>query len=153
MAKLFILVGIPGTGKSTWAEAHHGRDVIVSSDAIREELFGDVTDQEHNREVFDTFHARIRLGLLDGNDVVADSTALDRFARNNLLKLARSYVAEAHLVFFDNPLQGMLRNTERERVVPDHAMKRMLAKSEEFRRDLSDEKVNYKSITRIGSLV
>lgn len=152
MAKLFILVGIPGTGKSTWAKTHHEDDVVVSSDAIREELFGDITNQSNNREVFDTFHTRILSGLERGNNVIADSTALDKFARTRLLKIAYEGGAESHLVVFDNIHQGINRNLERDRVVPQEAMERMLKKYEEFRGSLPDEAVNYKSITEIGSL-
>ena len=49
MAKLIILCGLPGCGKSTYAENYkavddaifEGNTVIHSSDAIRKELFGD----------------------------------------------------------------------------------------------------------------
>ena len=48
MADLYILVGIPGSGKSTVAKMLSQRiqnSVIVSSDEAREELFGDPSKQ------------------------------------------------------------------------------------------------------------
>lgn len=52
------MCGLSGSGKSTIA-AHIANDnpntIIVSSDAIREELTGNYEDQEHNEEVFKIF--------------------------------------------------------------------------------------------------
>ena len=61
MAKLIILCGLPGSGKSSYAEAfkdyddaiYEGSTVIHSSDAIRGELFGDPSFQGDNAKVFE----------------------------------------------------------------------------------------------------
>ena len=51
MSTLYILIGLPGSGKSTWA-AMQKDCIVLSSDEYREKLFGDATDQAHNAEVF-----------------------------------------------------------------------------------------------------
>lgn len=62
---MWVLVGLSGSGKSTIATQianENPNTVIVSSDAIREELTGDYEDQQHNEEVFKIFmieYARI----------------------------------------------------------------------------------------------
>lgn len=150
MSKLVILVGIPGSGKSTWAKSMLPDFVYVSSDDIRESM-GDVTDQSRNSEVFGTFHRRIEMNLRIGNDVVADSTALDERARTTLRALARRNDAEVHLVVFANLDQAVVRNAQRERVVPEHAMVRMLDKYERLRLSLAQESNLYTSITEIKS--
>lgn len=64
--KLYIMVGLSGSGKSTIAKEiaeTEENTIIVSSDAIREELTGKVEDQSKNEEVFKIFHNRIRKGL------------------------------------------------------------------------------------------
>ena len=64
--KLWIMVGLSGSGKSTVAKeiaVMEENTIIVSSDAIREELTGKVEDQTKNDEVFKIFHKRIRKGL------------------------------------------------------------------------------------------
>ena len=61
MITLFITIGLPGSGKSHWASEQDAK--VVSSDAIREELFGDVNDQNHNNEVFNEVHNRIQISL------------------------------------------------------------------------------------------
>lgn len=44
MPKFIMMVGLPGSGKSTWAKEYvktsENETVILSSDAVREELFG-----------------------------------------------------------------------------------------------------------------
>ncbi len=157
--RLFILVGIPGCGKSTWAKNFFRNGIIVSSDAIREELTGDPTDQTRNGEVFDTFHARIRENLRTGHwpagaDVIADSTALDAFARKNLVDLAREANVDVHLVVFRNLAQAAYRNERRDRIVPKDVMRRMVAKYERALQDIEDESLlfAYNSVTEIRSL-
>jgi len=152
MSRLFILVGIPGCGKSTWANTFFSHAEIVSSDAIREELAGDATDQSKNGQVFNVFHQRIGEQLAQDNDVVADSTALDKFARDNLFSIAQTFGSEVHLIVFANIPQAAYRNLERERVVPENVMLRMLDKYEDFEYDLyRGENTRYTSITEIVS--
>ena len=51
MAKCIMLIGLPAAGKSTWSKKYiecNPDTILVSSDAIREEVFGDINDQSHN---------------------------------------------------------------------------------------------------------
>ena len=72
--KLYIMTGLSGSGKSTIAQKlaeENPNTVIVSSDAIREELTGKVEDQTENEEVFKIFHNRIRKNLENKKNVKA----------------------------------------------------------------------------------
>ncbi|HAU35476.1 MAG TPA: phosphohydrolase, partial [Lysinibacillus sp.] len=53
--KVIFTVGLPGSGKSTFVKQLAKREnaVVLSSDAIRQELFGDATKQK-SRQVFRT---------------------------------------------------------------------------------------------------
>lgn len=147
---LIILVGIPGSGKSTWSKKLFPDHVHVSSDAIRAEL-SEETDQTRNGEVFEIFFKRIGYALKAGRNVVADSTALDSRARMELRLCAAINGNPTHLIYFSNCDQAIVRNQNRDRVVPAHVMIRMLDKYERFRRDLADESKWYDSITEIRS--
>ena len=75
--KLYVMVGLSGSGKSTLAKQLTDAEkntIIISSDSIREELTGKVEDQSKNEEVFKIFHKRIREGLENKHNVVADAT-------------------------------------------------------------------------------
>ena len=72
MANLYMMCGVSGSGKSTWADAYakvyHAQ--VFSSDTIRAELFGDENNQKHNSQVFDILHERVHSALIQGKDCV-----------------------------------------------------------------------------------
>ena len=129
MSKLVITVGIPACGKSYFAEQEHEKGaVVISSDSIREELYGDVNDQSHNAEVFDTMKKCTIATLRNGDYVIYDATNLNAKRRINFLKELRREVKEfeAICVVFAGPYEECCeRNKNRERTVPDYVMERM----------------------------
>jgi predicted kinase len=156
-AELIIPVAIPGCGKSTFgAIMFNGpNDRIHSTDAIREELAGNAQDQSKNDDVFKTFHDRIYSDLVDGHRVYADATNLTPRARQELRDIAGAVLftwgipVGIRLIVFSNVPQGVHRNQKRDRVVPDHAMHRMLEQWEDFRLNLGPERHFYDSIIDI----
>ena len=67
--KLYVMCGISGSGKSTWARGYVEEDpwaVIVSTDSIRECLFGDCRVQKDGDKVFHNAYGCIRLLLTEG---------------------------------------------------------------------------------------
>ena len=52
MQCFYMMVGLPGSGKSWYAENKLPDAVIHSSDTIREELLSDISDQNHQELVF-----------------------------------------------------------------------------------------------------
>lgn len=93
MQKFLMLMGISGSGKSTLAQAlaRNCDYKIFSSDGLREELFGDATDQAHNSEVFDELHRRILKALDAGESCVYDATNLNRKRRIQFLERLKKY--------------------------------------------------------------
>jgi predicted kinase len=147
--KLIILVGLPGCGKSTWANLWYP-EAQVSTDAIRKSLSGNQHDQTLNDEVFDIFHLTLGMFLRNREDgiAVADSTALDFDARRQLRNVAEKNDAEKHLVIFTNLSQAVTRNAARIQPVPGSVMVRMIAKYEKALADIPLE--DYHSVTYIG---
>lgn len=89
MSTMMMMVGISGSGKSYAAGASLGlnEEVMVhSSDAIREELYGDASVQRDHEKVFDLLHSRIYRDLKDGKNVVYDATNLSKKRRVAFLK-------------------------------------------------------------------
>lgn len=125
---LLMLVGIPGSGKSTWAAdfvASHPRHRLVSTDNLRAALYGDEAIQGDWRQIWQRVltHWReaieaIGRGALDG--VIYDATNTRRKNRRGAIAAARSVGFTAiTLVYFDLPLSLALeRNQERSRQVP-----------------------------------
>lgn len=51
---------------------------VHSSDAIREEILGDVSCQDQNAKVFDVLHTRVREDIRLGYNTIYDATNLDK---------------------------------------------------------------------------
>ncbi len=81
----YMMVGLPGSGKSFFAEYVYNA-IVHSSDAIRAELLGDEGDQSQQNMVFTTLHERVLRDLADGKDVVYDATNINYKRRINFLK-------------------------------------------------------------------
>jgi protein phosphatase len=140
--RLFILAGIPGCGKSTWARTYFQPWSIVSSDALREQKWpGEPYQRERNEEVFEELFRRIGDMLEEGKDAVADTTGLVQSFRWQLSDIADYYNAEKHLIFFNNPDQALGRNAARKgnQCVPPEAMHVMLNRFQEARSAILDE--------------
>lgn len=128
MCSIILLVGLPGSGKSTWA-AKQGASPL-SSDAIRELLADDATDQSIHSAVFATLRYLLRQRIAIGRPVTyIDATHLTPAERRPYAQIAQWYGCDLEAVYFDVPLDVcMERNRSRARVVPEEAMQVMAAK-------------------------
>lgn len=86
---IYVMVGISGSGKSTFAKRFFLEDQIVSSDAIRKNIFGNVNNQNVNKKVFELAHNMLLAKANLYNKAVLDATNVDRglriefFGKNN----------------------------------------------------------------------
>ena len=106
---VLVLVGLPGSGKSTWAAAQP--ITVLSSDTIRQLLAGDATNQQIHQEVFRTLRFLLRRRLeLGAPATIIDATSLLPVHRKPFIKIAHSLGAHAEAVYFDTPLAECLRS-------------------------------------------
>lgn len=125
--KFIMLVGIPGSGKTTYAtiltlvtDAIH-----LSSDGIRAELYGDEATQGNPSEVFEIMHKRTLEALASGFDVIYDATNITRKDRASIIsKLPEHVRIECHVM--QTPIEICIkRDFERTRSVGKHVIDRM----------------------------
>ena len=125
MKKLFMLVGLPASGKSTCGKrlAESEDALIVSSDEVRKELLGNENDQTNNEDVFKEVENRIIKGLKERN-VIYDATNISFKKRLNFLQRIKN--AEKIAIIIATPYDECIeRNNKRERKVPEDVIKRM----------------------------
>jgi predicted kinase len=100
---LVVLVGVSGSGKSTFGRAHFKPTEVVSSDFCRGLVADNENDQSATPDAFDVLHyivgTRLRRGLL----TVVDATNVQQDARASLVKLAREHDVLADAIVLDVP--------------------------------------------------
>jgi len=128
--RIFITVGLPGSGKSTYL-ARLGVNAL-SSDEIRRLIADDPEDQTIHRRVFATLRYLLRQRIAIGRTVTyVDATHLTRWERRPYVRLARSHGCKLEALFFDVPVDVCIqRNRRRGRVLPDEAIRKMAARLE-----------------------
>lgn len=133
---LLILIGISGSGKSTWARKNFLPTEIVSSDACRAMLSDDENNQIVTPEAFRLLHfiveERLRLGRL----TVVDATNVQKESRQPLIALARKYDVPSIAIVLNIKEQICFdRNTRRAgREIPPYVLRQQ---SIDFRHALS----------------
>lgn len=129
MSTFTMLIGLPGCGKSTWAK--NCQAVIVSSDTLRQELYGDENDQTDPDRIFNEARKRIIMALNAGKDAVLDATNINRKQRMRFIKDIKSQMRKTvdlkvAAVWVCVPYHECLsRNANRERNVPEYVIKKM----------------------------
>ena len=135
---LYITVGLPGSGKSTYAkEFIKGKEIeYLSSDSLRAVYGKDETDQSVTSIVFGHIKRKVDEFLKDGKNVMVDATSVNRKERSDYISTAKKYGAKVVAIVFKMDRQGLIdRNKKRGeqggRVVPDWVIDKMLNKFEE----------------------
>lgn len=86
-SKLYLLMGAPGSGKSTYLKNRFSQQhVVVSRDAIRFNMVRE--DEEYfskEKEVFREYIEQIRIALKFNKEVFADATHLNENSRAKVL--------------------------------------------------------------------
>lgn len=152
---LWLLVGIPGSGKSTWVREQLDSEYKhwISRDVIR---FGMVQEGEEyfskEKQVFNLFVRAVQADI-DSNfitDIYVDATHLNEASREKLLgRLKNLDKVNINAVVFDIPLEVCLeRNAQRtgRACVPETAIRNMYKNFT----DPAHDKRKYDKIIEIG---
>lgn len=131
MASLVLMMGVPGSGKTTYAKKFIGEnDIYVSRDEIRFSLVAE--DEPYfskEDEVLKTFISKVDEGITKAKRyVVADATHLNAGSRAKLLKNLHNKPEKVYVLYVAVPLKVALeRNTQRSgrALVPETSIRNM----------------------------
>lgn len=88
---LVVLIGISGSGKSSFARKHFRATEVLSSDTCRGWVADDENDQSATQDAFAVLHFVAGIRLAAGRLTVVDATNVQPEARKSLLELARQH--------------------------------------------------------------
>ena len=118
--ELIVLCGLPGAGKSTYAKQYvktHPNTKVLSSDGIRNELYGDESIQGDPAEVFGLMKSRAVEYLNQGSDVIYDATGMMRMHRGEILACAPAFAVKKCVILWASIEECVKRDSKRNRKV------------------------------------
>lgn len=133
MIKVEMLVGIPGSGKSTYAKQVIAKDpmnwVRVNNDDLRAMMNGSVWSADYEKIIGDARNYLIRDALKRGKNVIIDNLNLNRRHFDDVCKIAKSINADIQVfekAFYIEFDEAVARNAARTGAarVPDDVMKK-----------------------------
>ncbi len=92
MAKLIVIIGLPGSGKSFLAQQllrFHPDYHLISTDAIRSQLFGDESLQGPWSAILHQIQQQFQQAVAQNSGAIYDATNAQRRHRRDLIQLAR----------------------------------------------------------------
>jgi putative nucleotidyltransferase with HDIG domain len=124
-----MMIGIPGSGKSTLAKRIAEKDdntIILSSDEIRQELYGDESIQDNPAKVFALMHSRTIEALNKGKSVIYDATNISVKSRKGIMQIIESFKIEKEAIIVARPFEDCIKmNNNRKRQVPEYVIQKM----------------------------
>jgi protein phosphatase len=102
---LVVLIGVSGSGKSTFARKHFKATEILSSDYCRGLVSDDENSQAATKDAFDVLHFIARKRLAAGRLTVVDATNVQPESRQALVELAREYHCLPVALVLDVPVR------------------------------------------------
>jgi predicted kinase len=111
MPILYVLIGLPGSGKSYWAREYADRisAVVIGSDDVRNEFQTRGQNPQAGDAVFAEVERRTRAHLQANLSVVLDATHSLRKYRSYATHLARELNVACVAIWFDVPVEEALR--------------------------------------------
>lgn len=130
---LTVLVGLPGSGKSTYAKQKiedNPTTVWLSSDSIREKLYGDASCQKDPAKVFEIMQEEALNALDSGFDVIYDATSITRKSRAAIMDKVPKHVRKECVIVWA-PIEVCIERDEaRDRTVGPEVIDKMLRRFE-----------------------
>lgn len=125
--KMILMCGLSGSGKSTISKelALKYNAVILSTDAIREEIHGNPECQDNPEKIFGILGHRIRKNLKNDRNIIVDATNLTVRNRRSIIHYASNCEKTLICYVVNKPYeQCLIDNINREHPVPEYVLEK-----------------------------
>jgi len=107
--KVILLIGISGSGKSTYINDHFDSRYVVCPDEIRREL-GDINNMNNNNQVWKLTRERMHAALAKHGKTVLDATNVNKWLRIQFMAQFNGCRKEA--IFFDTDVEVAINRVQ-----------------------------------------
>lgn len=111
MGVLTLVMGLPGSGKTTVANKQSG--MIIHMDEVRKVLTGKYTRTDSDDLVYFVTQKSVEYYLKKGKDVVLDGALLSKKARSFYIQIAKQYKSKIVLYWCDEPMHTLQQRIQR----------------------------------------
>ena len=115
---IFLTIGIPGSGKSTFYNNNHSQNgIYINPDSIRRDICGNVNDQSQNSKVWKIAYDSLRTACEEGvEEIWFDATTLSSSSVRAVLEIAALHKQDVVLYVMQDSLN---KNLCKERIKCD----------------------------------
>jgi predicted kinase len=140
--EVVLLSGLPGAGKDAYIQQHFEDWKVISLDAIREQM--NIDAHQNQGQVIQAGQEKAKELLRKKTPFVWNATNLQKDRRKKLIDLFSTYKARTTIVYIESSFEKLLeQNQEREDIVKDKIILRMLKKLEIPTKDEAQKLVYY----------
>ena len=121
MISVILTVGVPGSGKSTWAKAEIVKDpnnwVRINNDELRAMMNGSVWSQDYEKMIGDARNFLVKNALAKGKNIIIDNLNLNKRHFNDVCALVKAANVDAKVfekTFYIEVEEAIARDAKRE---------------------------------------
>lgn len=147
--KVILTLGTSGSGKTTWIKSlPKDKYTVISPDEMRLEFTGSIDDKSKDREIYEEVKKRTIDAVNKHNDVIIDSTNLQKERRRDFINVVKSAVPNVSLEYKLMPLdpelakeriKAQVKKGENRANVPDSTIDRHSTLYKEMLEDIKEE--------------
>ena len=128
---MYLLVGFPRSGKSTWAKENGNDSIIVSNDWVRENILHAPNKKSNDPAIWMITDSTIRIVLSQGKSVIVDGVNTTVAVRSYFISTANECNANVVIVWIKTSIEECIRRNNVSKKLPHDVLLKMYDRFED----------------------